>query len=347
MPNSIEMLHNITDTKQHQKWDDYVNKHPNSSIYHLSSWAELITNLFGHKTYFLYSHEDMKINGLLPLIQIKSLLFGNFLTSVPYFNYGGVISDNIETETKLLKHAANLANEIGINHIEYRDTQPRDGMPSKADKITMLLPLAESHDDQWSAFTSKLRAQIRRPTKEGIEIRSGSHEQLDDFYSVFAHNMRDLGTPVYPKQFFKEILDRFKKYCHIIVIRHQNQPVAAGFLIGFKHQLEIPWASSLREYNRISPNMALYWECLKYAIDQGYKSFDFGRCSKGSGTYRFKKQWGAQEKPFYWHYWLKNGGTLPELNPNNPKYQLAIRAWQKLPIPIANFLGPKIVKNIP
>ena len=339
---------NLSTISQNEEadWDDYILKSPQGSIYHLSNWKHLIKNVFGHETYLLTIKNNDNITAALPLVRLKSALFGDSLVSMPYFNYGGVIADSPEAETQLLDQAVQLAKELGVSHIEYRDTQPREGMPVKADKITMTLPLAPSHDEQWATFSSKLRAQIRRPMKEGVEIQSGSLDQLDDFYTVFSRNMRDLGTPVYPKQFFKEILDRFSKNCHIIVVRHQNQPIAAGFLIGYKNQLEIPWASSLREFNRISPNMALYWESLKYAIDQGYTSFDFGRCSRGSGTYKFKKQWGAQEKPFYWHYWLKDGGPLPEINPKNPKYQFAIRAWQKLPLPIANWLGPKIVKNI-
>jgi len=338
---------NILNHKSYQQWNAYVSNSEHSSIYHLAEWADLIQSVFKHKSYFLYIEADNQIQGVLPLTHIKSALFGDFIISMPYFNYGGAIANSLEIENSLLEHAKLLAKKQGVSHIEYRDHQPRPDMPAKTDKITMILPLAASHDAQWSTFSSKLRAQIRRPMKEGIEIQSGLHEQLTDFYTVFTRNMRDLGTPVYPKHFFKEILNQFGQHCKIIIVRFQNQPVAAGFLIGFKNQLEIPWASSLRKFNHISVNMALYWEALKYAIDQGYTSFDFGRCSKNSGTYKFKKQWGAKEKQLYWHYWLKDGSELPQLNPNNPKYQLAIQTWQKLPLGITNWLGPKLVKNLP
>jgi FemAB-related protein (PEP-CTERM system-associated) len=239
------------------------------------------------------------------------------------------------------------ADMLGASHAEFRDDIARKELPARTDKVNMILLLPESPEALWQSFTPKLRAQIRRPQQEDPQVLQGGAALLDDFYSVFSRNMRDLGTPVYGKNFFRTILETFPQSCYIVVIRHSDRPVAAGFLIGHRDTLEIPWASSLREVNRLSMNMLLYQEALKLAIARGYRQFDFGRSSRDSGTYRFKQQWGAQPRELHWHYWLADDSELPALNPDNPRYALAIRLWQRLPLQIANALGPRIVKNLP
>ena len=159
--------------------------------------------------------------------------------------------------------------------------------------------------------------------------------------------MRDLGTPVYGMSFFREILQCFSEQSNIIVVHLERRPVAAAFLLGHKDTLEIPWASTLRNVNHLSINMLLYWEVLKFAIENKYKYFDFGRSSKESGTYRFKQQWGAKPKQLFWHYWLYENTELPQLNPKNPKYSLLIAVWKKLPVNVTKVIGPRIVKNLP
>jgi FemAB-related protein (PEP-CTERM system-associated) len=175
----------------------------------------------------------------------------------------------------------------------------------------------------------------------------GGREHLDAFYAVFSRCMRDLGTPVYAKGFFSKILEIFPKEARICVVLLGDVPVAAGFLYGYRSLLEIPWAASDKRFNKLAPNMLLYGTVLEYACQQGFQVFDFGRSTPDSGTYRFKAQWGAQPKQLYWYYWMENGRPLPQLNPQNPKYALAIRLWQKLPLAVANVLGPHIVKYLP
>jgi FemAB-related protein (PEP-CTERM system-associated) len=211
----------------------------------------------------------------------------------------------------------------------------------------MLLQLPEHHEALWELFPSKLRAQIKRPQRAHPEVLRGGAEYLDDFYTVFARNMRDLGTPVYGRKFFSNILKTFPRESTIVSVRLNGKPVAAAFLIGHGERLEIPWASTIKEVNRLSVNMLLYWEVLKLGIDRHYRVFDFGRSSRDSGTFRFKQQWGARAQPLYWHYWLRGGGKLPELNPDNPKYAVAINAWKRLPIFVANRVGPAVVKYLP
>jgi FemAB-related protein (PEP-CTERM system-associated) len=269
------------------------------------------------------------------------------MVSMPYFNYGGAVAGHPLIETKLMHAAAEHAASLGISHIEYRDDTPRDGFPVRTDKVNMVLTLPDSHEALWQSFTPKLRAQIRRPQREKVRVLQDGKAALDDFYSVFTRNMRDLGTPVYPKAFFRHILNCFPEACRILVVRLNDRPAAACILVGHRDRLEIPWASSIRDVNHLSINMLLYWEALKFAIDKHYRHFDFGRSSRDSGTYRFKQQWGARPSQLYWHYWLKPGTALPALSPDNPRYALAINIWRRLPLSVTNRLGPLIVRNLP
>lgn len=329
-------------------WNSYVERNPAASIYHRAEWRALIKQAFGHEgRYFIARDNNHCVVGILPLIHLKSRLFGNFLVSMPYFNYGGAVADHPSIELALMKAANAHATTLGAGHIEYRDNIPRDGWPVRDEKVNMILPLAGSENELWERFTPKLRAQIRRPQREDPRVLSGGKEYLDDFYSVFVRNMRDLGTPVYDRNFFSNIIETFPEACRIMVVRLGNRPVAAGFLIRYRDTLEIPWASTIREVNRLSINMLLYWEVLKYALLVGVRYFDFGRSSRDSGTFRFKQQWGARPVQLHWHYWLNDNSELPAINPDNPRYALAINIWKHLPLIVTRYIGPHIVKNIP
>ncbi len=330
-------------------WDGYVSQSERCSLYHHRAAPKMISQLFGHQNYcFLAKDQAGKVVGVLPVVHIKSLLFGNYMVSLPYFNYGGAVAVDENTEQALMESAIEQGKLLNVSHIEFRDTHERTSeLPARIDKVAMLLELPDDPDTLWKAIGAKRRSQIKRPIREGVEVLTGKGELLDQFYDVFARNMRDLGTPVYGKNFFRAIIETFSDNVHIVVVRHENRPVAAAFLLGHNGQMEIPWASTLREVNKIGVNMFLYWEVLKYSIEQGFDQFDFGRSSTDSGTFRFKKQWGAKPKQLYWHYWMRDGGELPQLNPNNPKYQLAIKIWQKLPLALTKFIGPMLVKNLP
>lgn len=329
-------------------WNAYVNTNPDSSLYHRAEWKDLIQNVFGHDSYYFYAcNGNNEIVGILPLVRLKSKLFGDFMVSMPYFNYGGAVANSLLIEQKLLDEANAFARKLGVNHIEYRDDIAREGLEARTEKVNMILSLPDSSDILWDSFSSKLRSQIKRPMREATDTVIGNTECLDDFYAVFSRNMRDLGTPVYGKDFFRNILKTFPHNSKIVIIRLNNKPVAAAFLLGNNNMLEIPWASTIKDVNHLSINMLLYWEVLKFAIEKQYRTFDFGRSSKDAGTYRFKQQWGAKEKQMYWHYWLPDSARLPELNPSNPKYALVIGVWKRLPVFVTKWLGPFIVKNLP
>ena len=330
-------------------WTELVDASDHADVYHHFEWKYLFESVFGHDCYYLIARdESRRACGLLPLVHLKSRVFGNFLVSIPCFNYGGILAEQQAAHDALVAKAAAVADEVGATHVELRHrAHVSADLPYRQDKVSMHLALPDTGDELWQAFASKLRAQIRRPQKEGATCEDGGLELLDEFYAVFARNMRDLGTPVYPRTLFAEICDRFAGHARVFVVRIQDQPVAAGLTIGHRHTLEIPFASSLREFNRYSPNMMLYWSVLQYAIRQGHKVFDFGRTSRDSGPFRFKKQWGAEPVELAWHYILSEGEELPRINPDNPKYRMAINVWRRLPVPIANLLGPRVVKHLP
>ncbi len=331
-----------------RQWDAFVDSQPEGKIYHQSVFQKIISDTFGHEPVFLQASEHGELLGVLPLIHMRSKIFGNFLVSIPFFNYGGVCAVTEQARKKLLDTAVNLARKRKARHLELRHVRPLFAhLPHKAHKVCMILELPDSPEALWSQFKSKLRSQIRRPEKDGIYVKAGKAELLDDFYDVFSVNMRDLGTPVYPRKLFANVMNAFPQSSWILVAYKDTQPLAAGFVLGYKETLEIPWASSLRKYNRTSANMLMYWHALKLAIEQGYRKFDFGRSSPDSGTYKFKAQWGAKPVPLHWEYWLANGGPLPDMSPQNGKFQVAIRIWQRLPLPLTRLLGPAIVKNIP
>ncbi len=331
----------------HKKWNRYVESNPASSLYHRVEWKHLIETVFGHECYYFYASINEQVVGILPLVRLNSRLFGDFMVSMPYFNSGGAIANSLQIEQQLMLTANELAEKIDSTHIEYRDDIRRDNLPVRDEKVNMILSLPDSAETLWQSFSSKLRSQIRRGQREKITVNIGGINCLEDFYTVFAQNMRDLGTPVYGKSFFSSILSTFPENSKIIVIRLKNQPVAAAFLLGHNKILEIPWASTIKNVNHLSINMILYWETLKFAIENKNHYFDFGRSSKNSGTFRFKQQWGAKPKQCYWHYWLKKDTELPSLNPNNPKYKLLINVWKKIPVCVTKYLGPGIVKNLP
>jgi FemAB-related protein (PEP-CTERM system-associated) len=330
-------------------WDAFVALNPAARCCHRSAWKRIIEASFGHRTYYLVSElEDGSIGGVFPMVRLRSRLFGDFLVSVPFLNYGGPCACTEGGFRELMAAGASTAAELGLQHLEIRtETAADHGLAIKSAKVSMRLEVPGDPDTLWKGLGSKLRSQVKRAQQERMTVTIGREEELDGFYEVFAENMRDLGTPVYARSFFAAILQGLPDATWICCVRLAGRPVAAGFLMAFREMIEIPWASSLRRFNRLGPNMLLYWSVLQFACERGFRVFDFGRSSPDSGTFRFKAQWGAAPVPLYWHYWLRDGGPLPDLSPRNPKMQLAIRAWQHLPVAVTKIIGPPIVKNLP
>jgi FemAB-related protein (PEP-CTERM system-associated) len=329
------------------EWDAFVSNSPGASHYHQYAWRHFFSDVFGKESYYLAAYKGDSIVGVLPLVRQKSWLFGDYLVSLPFLNYGGILSEDDQVHARLAKSLGELAGRLGVSHAELREFSDQPDLASRTDKVTMHLQLPKSADELSKKLGSKRRSQIRRPVREGPTVSTGGIELLDRFYAVFSRNMRDIGTPVYPKRMFADILERFADDTTIVLVDLNGEPAAAAFLLHFRNKTEVPWASTDRRFNKISINMFLYWQLLTYAIERGSDVFDFGRSSVDSGTYRFKAQWGAEPVQLIWNYWLGHGQEVPRMNPDNPKYARAISAWQRLPVAVANLLGPHIVSKLP
>ena len=330
------------------RWERFLAQRTDAGHCHRWGWKEVIEESFGWPTFYLLAEEGDEILGVLPLVWQKSRLFGSFLTSVPYLNAGGVLAENEQVRDALIGEAIELARKRKARYLELRfRSEPGLRLPTRCHKVAMVLPLQPDAEAMWAALPHKVRTDIRKGMKANLTAEFGGQEFLADFYSVFARNMRDLGTPVYSQRFFAEILRVFPEDAHICRVRHRDTTIAVSFLIGHRGTLEAVWSASRYDYLAMRPNMFLYWSILRFATERRFHFFDFGRSTIGSGTHHFKKQWGAQDVPLHWTYWLPDGASLPELNPENPRYRLAIRLWQRMPVSVTNLIGPSLAKRLP
>jgi serine/alanine adding enzyme len=337
----------VTEWTDGDAWDDYVRRAPGASGYHLWRWREIFAGVFGQVPMYLAATRAGAIAGVLPLVRFDSRLFGRSLVSLPYLNYGGVVADDTAAAGALVEAAGALRARLGARHVELRHRARQfDSLAPKQHKVTMRLPLPGSADALWTALDRKVRNQVRKAEKHGLHVTVGGAEETPAFYAVFSENMRDLGTPVYARRVFEAMLAAFPDRTRIVTVRHDGRPVAAGFTWRWRDTIEVPWASSLRSANAMAPNMLLYWAMLTHAIEAGATEFDFGRSTPNEGTYHFKKQWGAEPEALCWEYEL-GGRPMPDQSPKNAKFQLAIAAWQRLPLRIANVIGPRIAPHLP
>ncbi len=327
------------------EWDPFVRSQRNWTPFHLLAWRDIIARVHGHPSVYLAARDDTGLVGVLPLVLIRSPIFGRFLVSMPFVNYGGPLGSN-EAVRLLAAEAVRIATAERVKLLELRSrTELPLDLPASHRKITVVLDLpAGSADTLFKSFDSKLRSQVRRPQKEGIVVRFG-RDQLDPFYRVFARHMRDLGTPVQPRRLFAALADNFADDLWIGVAWKDDRPVAGGVGFRWGGEFEMTWASSLYAYNRLSPNMALYWAFMERACDEGLTLFNFGRCSKGAGTHRFKKQWGSRDEQLWWYQ--QGDGTASTPSPDDGAYAWGPRVWKHLPVSVANLLGPPIVAGIP
>lgn len=329
-------------------WDGFVQRHPDATVYHLSAWTELIHGVFGHRAERLAAVAGGEIVGVLPVVFFQTPLFGRFATSMPFVNYGGVAADSPKAAGLLLDAAIADAGRYRASYLELRHgRRVFTANPYQAHKVAMVLPLLGDAEAQWNGLDRKLRNQIRKAEKSGFAVRIGGSELLDSFLDVLAENMRDLGSPVHGRPLFERILTAFPDRARLFCVSLGGVPVAASLVLWHRDRLEVPWASALRRYNALCPNLLLYWEMLKFGIAQGFTSFDFGRSTPDGGTYQFKKQWGAQPQQLFWEYWLAEGAALPDRSPSNPKFGSVIALWQRLPVFVTRALGPWLVRNIP
>jgi serine/alanine adding enzyme len=376
-------------------WDGYVHNHDNGTLYHLSSWKNIIEDTYGHRTMFLFAHSTEKCNGaknrhedtfpstdrgtsnfeigdilgVLPLVFMENILFGRRLCSIPFFDTGGILADNDIIEKALMEKALTIAHEFKAGAIDLRFSElsrangnsahednlqilgtglagPRINQDQTPDKVRMILELPGSSEELIRSFKAKLRSQIQRPKNTGLQTKIGGYELITHFYDVFCTNMRDLGSPVHSKSLIMNVLKHFCNAAKIVVVYKDDKAVAGSVIIGFNDMVENPWASSLREYSKLSPNMLLYWSMLEYACDNGYSKFNFGRSTVGEGTYNFKLQWGAKPYPLHWQRFVFNRRSAVTSSPSRTGFQKAIAVWKRLPVAVTRIIGPAIRKHI-
>ena len=330
-------------------WDAYVNGNPHRTIAHLWRWRPILERSFKLRPQYFIAHTaDGRLVGVLPAALMSSSLFGKFLISMPWLDYGGPLADDDATAKLLVDSATAKAKELNCRFFEMRAVHHRlSDMTEKTDKRQFHLDLTAGEEAVWKSFDAKARNQVRKAEKSNLSCAFGGKELLDDFYAVFAYNMRDLGTPVWPRSLFEEIFAHFGQDVEIVVVKLEKKTIGAGLLLHYGKYAGVPSASSYREYRELCPNNLMYWEVIKHCITRGSNVFDFGRSSEGAGTFNFKKQMMRQPVEQIWQYKLLTIDALPEMNPNNPKYKTAIAVWRKLPLFVTNWLGPKIVTKLP
>jgi len=328
-------------------WDPFVGGDARGSFCHLAGWGEVLGGLLGHNCHYLEARvAGGRLAGVLPLVRVRSRIFGDYLISMPFLNYGGPLGDPGACQA-LARAAKRLAEEVGTDLLELRTRHPMPlPLESSSRKVLVLLPLPDDADTLWNqVFKSKFRTKLRRAEKEGIEVRFGPH-LVEDFYQVFSRNMRDLGTPVLPREFFRMLPRVFGERVLFSGAYLEGKPVAVGcgFLQG--DEFEITWSSALREYNRFNPNMLMYWRIMEAVMARGVRTFNFGRSTPGAGTHEFKLSWGGHDHPLPWMVHSPGGVHKPP-SPDDRGFSLATRVWQRLPVPLTRLVGPWLSPYIP
>jgi len=328
------------------EWDGFVRRAEGWTHCHLLGWREVMEKVFGHECPYLATRgSGGELTGVLPLVRVRSRVFGHFLVSMPFLNYGGPLGTDEAIRT-LVAETSRLVREGGVKLLELRSLRPLPlTLPVSHRKITVRLDLPDDPDDLWKALKAKVRSQVRRPRKEGVTIRFGP-DQVEPFHQVFARHMRDLGTPTQPRGLFETIVEHFPDDAIFGCAYLDDRPVAAGAGFVWGREFEMTWASSLRECNRIAPNMLLYWSFMERVIQRGVRTFNFGRCTPGGGTHRFKQQWGSRDVSLYW-YQDATGEVEGTPSPDSGALAWGPRLWRHLPLWVANRVGPRIVRNIP
>ena len=348
LPDAIAEPAVVSETIDESDWDSYVASHPEGTIDHAWRWQGIFHDVFGHRSRYLAARRNGRVVGVLPLVLFDSRLFGRFIASVPFLNYGGVLADDPAVVTALVARARELAAAFGASHVELRHTSRlAPELPCRQHKLRLTRELPSTSEALWARVDKKVRNLVRKAQQDGLAVEIGGDELVAPFYEVFARNMRDLGTPVYSRALFTQTLERFPEAARVHLVRRGQTPVAASITLRARNTVLVPWASSLRDYRQHAPNMLLYWAMLEQAVVTGATTFDFGRSSPGSGTHQFKVQWGAVERPLCWEYVLLTRDAPPDQGPQNPTFAPLIDIWKRLPVWLTTRVGPYIVRNIP
>ena len=332
-------------------WDDYILGHADSNAFQLASAVLIGKRAFGLPAHFVTARDDGgRLRGVLPLVEQTMIPWTRCLVSLPFCTYGGPLADDDEVLNSLVQHAETLGRQRSASRLILRHVGEMQlpAYPASLDKVSMVLALPDGKDELAKRLGSKIRSQIRRAEREKPQIRFGHAELLDDFYRVFCSVMRDLGTPVYPKRFFEAVFDALGARAAAVIIYLEGVPVSGAVMIQWRDRIKVPWAGTLHAVNPMSINMRLYWELLQLAIERQCSAFDFGRCSRDGGTYRFKAQWGAEPVQLYWRtHDLTGIDKASAVLDQRSKLDAAVKVWSRLPLSLTNRLGPIISPRLP
>ncbi|MDP8223578.1 MAG: FemAB family PEP-CTERM system-associated protein [Candidatus Lernaella stagnicola] len=342
-------LYELTDANRH-RWDAWLGGQPTSTVFHCTAWRDIIAETLRHQPVYLVAQAGEEIQGVLPLFILRTRLFGNMAVSMPFLNYGGVVAAQEEAAEALMRRAREVAERYGCNYVEYRHRHLPPGtedLPTNTFKVTSILDLSGGVERVWKeALHQNVRNKVRKAAKNDVVVRRGV-EHLDAFYRVFAVGQRNHGTPVLPRRFFAKIVEQFGDAAHVYAAYHGAEAIGGKLTIDFGSTRYFIWSASRREANRMAPVPAMNWRAIQDAVDIGLQTVDFGRSTQGTSSEKFKKHWGVETQQLYWQYQLIHTEQMPGLNTSNPKFELAIRAWKKLPVWLTTLIGPPLARLLP
>jgi FemAB-related protein (PEP-CTERM system-associated) len=331
-------------------WDEFVDSHKDASPYHRFAWLLSIEQAYQHQNVSLMAFNNDKLVGVLPCIKMQKPFSKASYCALPYCDLGHGLAYDTNILQTLQNEALVLLQGEGGNSFDYRDfvnASPSDELTGK--KVRMVLSLPGGSEALMASFKSKLRSQIRKAEKNGLTyVIANSQKQIDDFYQIFAINMRKLGSPVHSKKWFEYLFNHYSQHSILSVVYSDKMPVGAGIVLRTANKVAIPWASTVAEYNKLAPNMMLYWSLLEHVSNLGCTEFDFGRSTYDEGTYKFKRQWGAEPVPLAWSNLVPSKMTITGTDAGNVNHirSLVEKTWSKLPLSVTTRLGPKIRKHI-
>lgn len=329
-----------------QRWDAYVEQAEHATFFHRAGWSEVLQRAFGHRTFFLFAELGGDIVGVLPLAQVKSFLFGNSLASLPFCVYGGVVADSEAAAQALRDRACEIAEELGVDALELRNQQDSgSGWPVKDLYYTFRKPIDEDDEVNLKAIPNRQRAMVRKGIKEGLQSEWTDDESR--LYHVYSQSVRNLGTPVFSRKYFSVLKSVFGEDCSLLMITHEGEDIAGVMSFYFRGEV-IPYYGGSTAKARFvkGVNHFMYWELMRLSAAQGCRAFDFGRSKSGTGPFSFKKNFGFEPQPLPYEYHLVRADAVPDVNPLNPKYKLMIDVWSRLPLPVANFIGPHLARSL-
>jgi FemAB-related protein (PEP-CTERM system-associated) len=344
MPSEIKIEHFSSAEKT---WDEYVLRHPQATFFHLMGWQRVLEQTFPYRAFSCVALRDGRISGVLPLFLVRNLPFGQSLVSMPWGVYGGICADDDETQSALLNYAKTLAQRLVVRYLELRNQAPCCDLPATDLYVTFRKEIASDPETNMAAIPRKQRRMIRHGDKHGLTAQMGGEEFLKGFYHLYAHSVRNLGTPVFSVRFMANLLREFGPACRILAVFHEEQMVAGVMTFFFRDRVMPYYGGALRHALRYAVNDFMYWHLLCYGAEQGYRIFDFGRSKKGTGSYDFKRHWGFEPTPLAYQYHLVRQKTLPNQNPLNPRFALAIQTWKRMPLWLSRWLGPRVVRFFP